>query len=334
MDTPGKSAARQASITASVFRSRPDRWMQRQLSEEPVELRHLRYFLAIAEENNLSRAAETMCVAQSTLSHALRQLEEELGVALFDRVGRTIRLTQAGRIFHDYAARACNETRQAKRALQELNALEGGTFTLGAIPVFPLSFLPQAIASFNRHHPKLLIAVRDLLAAEIEEALARGTLDLGIAFHPASRDDVESEYLFTERLVLAVGQHHPLAKRRRVQWKTLDSLPLALLTTRFSTRILVEETFRKTGARLQVAIETDTAESLLAVVAEGQLATIVPESAAVNFGHVKLIRVTDPELSRDLGLIWPRETGRTRAASSFANMLKNRLQNPRPGTQT
>ncbi|WP_152601823.1 LysR substrate-binding domain-containing protein [Burkholderia paludis] len=290
--------------------------------QAPMELRHLRYFLAIAELNNLSRAAETMCVAQSTLSHALHQLEEELGAALFDRVGRSIRLTQAGRVFRDYAARACNEATHARRAVQELNALEAGTFTLGAIPVFPLSFLPDAIAAFNRRYPKVRIAVRDLLAAELEENLALGTLDLGIAFHPASRDDVESEYLFTERLVLAVGRHHPLAKKRRIQWKTLDSIPLALLTSRFSTRVLIEQTFSDVGARLQVAVEMDTAESLLAVAAQGQLATIVPESAAARAEHVDLLRITGPELSRDLGLLWPKRTGRTRAASLFAEMLK------------
>lgn len=113
-----------------------------------------------------------MCVAQSTLSHALRQLEEELDIVLFDRVGRTIRLTQAGRVFHDYAARTCNETMRAKRAMQELNELDAGTFTLGAIPVFPLSFLPGAVSSFNQRYPKVRIVVQDLLTAELEEKLA------------------------------------------------------------------------------------------------------------------------------------------------------------------
>ncbi|CAM2183868.1 LysR family transcriptional regulator, cyn operon transcriptional activator [Burkholderia cepacia] len=287
-----------------------------------MELRHLRYFLAIVELNNLSRAAETMCVAQSTLSHALRQLEEELGIALFDRVGRGIRLTQAGRVFRDYAARTCNETIRARRALQELNELNAGTFTLGAIPIFPLSFLPRAVSSFNQQYPKVRIVVEDLLATELEEKLALGTLDLGLAFHPASRDDVESEYLFTERLVLAVGRSHPFAQRRRVQWKALDSIPLALLTPKFSTRTLIDEAFKTAGVQSRVVVEMDTTESLLAVAAEGQLATIVPERAGSGFERVNLIPVTHPELSRKLGLLWPKGTGRTRAATTFADVLK------------
>jgi LysR family cyn operon transcriptional activator len=294
-----------------------------------MELRHLRYFLAIVELNNLSRAAEKMCVAQSTLSHALSQLEEELGIALFDRVGRNIRLTQAGRVFHEYAARTCNEAIRAKRAMRDLNELDAGTFTLGAIPVFPLSFLPRAVSSFSQRYPKVRIVVQDLLAAELEEKLALGALDLGIAFHPASRNDVESEYLFSERLVLAVGRGHPFAQKHRVQWKTLDSIPLALLTPKFSTRILIEDAFRAASAQLRVAVEMDTTESLLAVAADGQLATIVPERAGAAFECINLIPITHPELSRKLGLLWPKGTGRTRVATTFAEMLKDVSANVR-----
>jgi LysR family cyn operon transcriptional activator len=299
-----------------------------------MELRHLRYFLAIVELNNLSRAAEKMCVAQSTLSHALSQLEEELGIALFDRVGRNIRLTQAGRVFHECAARTCNEAIRAKRAMRDLNELDAGTFTLGAIPVFPLSFLPRAVSSFCQRYPKVRIVVQDLLAAELEEKLALGALDLGIAFHPASRNDVESEYLFSERLVLAVGRGHPFAQKHRVQWKTLDSIPLALLTPKFSTRILIEDAFRAASAQLRVAVEMDTTESLLAVAADGQLATIVPERAGAAFECINLIPITHPELSRKLGLLWPKGTGRTRVATTFAEMLKDVSANVRHDQKT
>lgn len=296
-----------------------------------MELRHLRYFLTIVELDNLSRAAEKLCVAQSTLSHALRQLEEELGIALFDRVGRTMRLTQAGRVFRDYAARTCNEATRAKRAMQELNELDAGTFTLGAIPVFPLAFLPRTVSAFNQRHPKVRIVVQDLLAAQLEERLALGMLDLGIAFHPASRDDVESEPLFSERLVLAVGRDHPFARKRRVQWRTLDSIPLALFPPKFSTRILIEDAFKAANVQLQVAVEMDSTESLLAVAAEGQLATIVPETAATGFERVNLIPITQPELSRQLGLLWPKGAGRTRAATTFAGMLKEMSMAVRKG---
>lgn len=299
-----------------------------------MELRHLRYFLAIVELNNLSRAAEKMCVAQSTLSHALSQLEEELGIALFDRVGRNIRLTQAGRVFHEYAARTCNEAIRAKRAMRDLNELDAGTFTLGAIPVFPLSFLPRAVSSFSQRYPKVRIVVQDLLAAELEEKLALGALDLGIAFHPASRNDVESEYLFSERLVLAVGRGHPFAQKHRVQWKTLDSIPLALLTSKFSTRVLIEDAFRAASAQLRVAVEMDTTESLLAVAADGQLATIIPERAGAAFECINLIPITHPELSRKLGLLWPKGTGRTRVATTFAEMLKDVSANVRHDQKT
>ena len=221
-----------------------------------------------------------------------------------------------------YAARSC------------LNELDAGTFTLGAIPVFPLSFLPRAVSSFSQRYPKVRIVVQDLLAAELEEKLAFGALDLGIAFHPASRNDVESEYLFSERLVLAVGRGHPFAQKHRVQWKTLDSIPLALLTSKFSTRILIEDAFRAASAQLRVAVEMDTTESLLAVAADGQLATIIPERAGAAFECINLIPITHPELSRKLGLLWPKGTGRTRVATTFAEMLKDVSANVRHDQKT
>lgn len=218
--------------------------------------------------------------------------------------------------------------------MQELNELDAGTFTLGAIPVFPLSFLPGAVSSFNQRYPKVRIVVQDLLAASLEEKLALGTLDLGIAFHHASRDDIESGYLFTERMVLAVGRNHPLAQKRRIQWKTLDAIPLALLTPKFSTRILIEEAFKAAGVQPRVIVEMDTAESLLAVAAGGQLATIVPERAGAGFEHISLIPVTHPELSRKIGLLWPKGTGRTRAAMTFADMLRGASAELRRGRKT
>lgn len=150
-----------------------------------------------------------------------------------------------------------------------------------------------------------------------------------IGFHPSSRDDVESEYLFTERLVLAVSSKHPLAEKRRVQWKTLDSIPLGLLTQKFSTRILIEEAFRIAGAQLRVVVEMETTESLLAVAAEGGLATIVPERAGTGFACVNQIRITPTEMSRESGLLWPKGSDRTRAATTFADALRNASVNLR-----
>src|SRR5882757_6169063 len=194
-----------------------------------MELRHLRYFLRIAELNNLTRAAEQTFVTQSTLSHALRQLEDELGTPLFDRVGRNIRLTKAGQLFRDYAARAINEVGRGITALHEVRGLEGGTLNIGVIPIFSLPHVPHTVAAFAALHPKVRIVVQELRSRALEDMLAAGHLDLGIAFHPASRDEVESEYFFDERLVLVVGRAHPLAAKRVLPVNALDKFSLALL---------------------------------------------------------------------------------------------------------
>src|SRR5882757_36106 len=136
-----------------------------------MELRHLRYFLRIAELSNLTRAAEQVFVTQSTLSHALRQLEDELGTPLFDRVGRSIRLTKAGRLFREYAERAVNEVGRGITALNEVRGLEGGTLNVGVVPAFAFPLVPRVVASFANRHPKVKIVVQNLRSRALEELL-------------------------------------------------------------------------------------------------------------------------------------------------------------------
>jgi LysR family cyn operon transcriptional activator len=290
-----------------------------------MELRHLRYFLRIAELSNLTRAAEQVFVTQSTLSHALRQLEDELGTPLFDRVGRSIRLTKAGRLFRDYAERAVNEVGRGITALNEVRGLEGGTLNVGVVPAFAFPLVPRVVASFANLHPKVKVVVQSLRSRALEELLVAGHLDVGVAFHPASRDEIESEYLFDERLVLVVAQSHALADKRSLHIKSLDDVSLALLTPTFTTRKLIDSIFEEAGARLNVMVEMESVEALVAASAMGQLATIVPEHAVSGTSALHAIRLLRPEPIRKAGLLWQKGSNHTRAALTFAQLVREEL---------
>lgn len=290
-----------------------------------MELRHLRYFLRIAELNNLSRAAKQVFVSQSTLSHGLRQLEEELGTPLFDRIGRRIRLTQAGSIFRDYAARALNEVERGITTLQELKGLEGGTLNFGVIPAFQASFVPNVVTSFRKRYPKVSITVQELRSSAMEDTLAAGGLDIGLGLQPASRDEVEAEYLFEERLLLLVARNHPLAKKQTLQIKSLATVPLALLTARFATRRLIDKAFGEADVRPNVMIQMESIEGLIAIARRGAIATIVPDRAAAIASGVHAVRLTNPEMIRKAALLWRKRAYRTRAASTFAQMLREEI---------
>ena len=117
-----------------------------------MELRQLRYFLSVAETEHLTGSADALFVTQSTLSHGLRQLEAELGVPLFDRLGRGLRLSQAGHAFRDHAARALQELEAGRQAVADMSALQTGTLQVGVIPTFLTRFVPDAVAAFSVDH--------------------------------------------------------------------------------------------------------------------------------------------------------------------------------------
>jgi LysR family transcriptional regulator, cyn operon transcriptional activator len=287
-----------------------------------MEIRQLRYFLDIAQTQHLTESAKNLFVTQSTLSHGLRQLEEDLGVKLFDRVGRGLLLSQAGAEFRAYAARALQEIEAGKMALTEMSALRSGTLTIGVIPTFLNTLVPATVAKFSALYPKVRVIVRDLRAAPIAELLVNGQLDVGIAFHPAEREDVETEPLFEERMLLVVAATHRLATRKSLAMKSLANEPMALLTKSFATRRLLDDAFREAGVVPSIRVEMESVEALLASCRTGSLVSIVPERAARQAEGLRRIALISPQPVRKAGVLWRKGSLRSPAAKEFVALLK------------
>ncbi|MDO8720302.1 MAG: transcriptional regulator CynR [Polaromonas sp.] len=286
-----------------------------------MEIRQLRYFLDIAQTEHLTQSAQNLFVTQSTLSHGLRQLEQELDVTLFDRLGRGLKLSQAGAEFRVYATRALKEIEAGRMALADLSGLQSGTLTVGAFPTFLNTVVPATVAAFSQAHPGVMVEVRDLRAGAIEALLLRGELDLGIAFHPTEHEEIETEPLFDERMLLVVGASHPLARRRSLAMKALAGLPLALLPRSFATRRLIDASLRQADVVPSVRVEMDSVEALLGVCRFGDLASIVPERAARQAPDLHTIALTEPHMVRTAGILWRRGASRSAAARAFAALL-------------
>ena len=289
-----------------------------------MEIRQLRYFLDIAQTEHLTQSAQNLFVTQSTLSHALRQLEQELDVNLFDRLGRGLKLSQAGAEFRSYASRALKEIEAGRMALTELSELHSGRLTVGAFPTFLNTVFPATVAAFSEAYPRVRVEVRELRAGAIEEQLLGGELDLGIAFHPTVHAEIENDPLFDERLLLVVGPQHALAARRSIAMKALAGLPLALLPRNFVTRRLIDDSLRQAGVTPEVRVELESVESLIGVCRHGGLASIVPERAALQAPDVRAILLTSPQVVRHAGILWRRGASRSAAARAFAAMLRTR----------
>jgi LysR family cyn operon transcriptional activator len=287
-----------------------------------MEIRQLRYFLDIARTEHLTQSAQNLFVTQSTLSHGLRQLEEELGVTLFDRLGRGLKMSQAGVAFRVYAARALQEIEAGRMALADMGALQSGNLTVGVIPTFLHTLVPAAVASFSSAYPGVNVVVRDLRAGPIEEQLVEGQLDVGIAFYPTEREEIETESLFQERLQLVVNRNHPLARRRTLAVKDLAGVPLAMLPRVFTTRRLIDDCLRAAGVEPLVRVEMESVEGLLDVCRWGDLASIAPERAAQRASDLHAINLHSPAMLRHAGILWRKGASRSRAALEFAARLK------------
>ena len=266
-----------------------------------MELRHLRYFIALAGSLNFTRAAERLHVTQSTLSHQIRQLEDEIGRPLFDRVGKRVALTEAGDEFLHHATRALQAIDLGLGALRRDGSDMAGELRIGATHTFNLGFIPDCIAAFQQKHPRVKVVAEELPADQIAARLREGTLDLGVAYRPNATAGLQFEPLYNEEMVLIVAKGHALARRKRVRMVELNHLPMALLPGSFATRQMLDECFRACGAEPQVMAEINTLAPMMELVSKTQLASIVAANVVPAHAGLVVVRLESPTPVRTPG---------------------------------
>ena len=241
----------------------------------------MRYVIAIAEEKSFTRAAERCFVVQSSLSHQIKALERELGVALFARSSRRVELTAAGEAFL-VQARASLDA--AERAASEAAAANGqirGSLTVGVIPTVTAIDIPAALGRFHRAHPAVRIRLRGGGSDEFIAAIGAGSMDAAVLGLPdsASPTGVETRVLARERLVAVVSADHPLAGRRRVRLQDLSDEVFVDFPEGTPGRIPSDLAFHAAGIRRDVAFEAMSAGLMLDLVRQGLAIALL--SAAV-----------------------------------------------------
>jgi LysR family cyn operon transcriptional activator len=287
-----------------------------------MELRHLRYFAALAETLHFTRAADRTHVTQSTLSHQIKQLEEELGVNLFDRIGKRVVITEAGDTLLAQILPALKQIDMAVTALNSQPGSVAGTLRVGATYSFNTRLVPQCIASFLSRNPAIRVTAEELSQAKIVERLESGDLDLGIAYRPTEDHDLWFEPLYNEEMVLVVASDHPLAKRRKVRMIELHNLRMALLPTMFSTRQQLDECFRAAGAEPVVVAEMNTIMPMIELVKQTDLAGIVGETAVGGVEGLAIVALENPTPIRTPGLLWKRGGSDDLVIKQFAAVVR------------
>ncbi|MFE2474498.1 transcriptional regulator CynR [Streptomyces sp. NPDC059389] len=293
----------------------------------PLELRHLRYLLAVAEHGSFTRAAEELHISQPTLSQQVKQLERTVGVQLLDRTGRAVRLTDAGSAFASYARRAVQDLAAAERAVLDVADLSRGSLRLAMTPTFTAYLLGPLAARLHALHPGITLNVKEMTQDQLESALLADAVDLGIAFQGAHLPGIGSTDLFTETLGLVVGPGHPHAGRTEpLPVAELREFPIALLSGDFATRAHIDAYFRRHRVEPRIAVEANSISALTEIVRRTGLATVLPDALTRDGGPLHPVPL-DPALPARTVVLLRRESAyESAAARAFASLARRWAQ--------
>jgi LysR family transcriptional regulator, hydrogen peroxide-inducible genes activator len=286
-----------------------------------MEVHQLRYFCAVAETGNFTRAAEREQVAQPSLSQQIMKLEEELAVRLFDRLGRSVRLTDMGQMFLPRARAILTEMRAAKEEVAQRQSSVSGPISVGVIPTIAPYFMPSRIASFSRKYPEAAMTVVEDVTVRLMDRLRAGLVDLAVMALPARGHDLECYPLRTERLFAILPKGHRLAKKRTLVMKELREDPFLLLRDDHCFRETSIEICKRARILPQVIFESGQFSSILGMVGAGLGVSIVPEMALEQRADCTFVLIADEKASRTIGAATLKGHFLSRVQKAFLNHL-------------
>jgi LysR family cyn operon transcriptional activator len=292
------------------------------MDDDSMLLRHLRYLLAVADHGGFTRAAEALHVSQPTLSQQIRQLEDTLGVNLFDRTSRTVKPTDAGEAYIECARRVLVELAAGKRALHDVKDLSRGSLRLAMTPTFMAYLVGPLVRDYVARFPNIHLQIFELSMDDIEARLANDSLDIAIAFSQVRSADIESIPAFTETLGVMVGRDHPLYESNSgLSAEDLAQLEFALLAQDFVTRTRIDEYFAQAQITPKVVIEVNSVNTLLEVIRHTAIATILPEAIATQDRALRKIPLLGEAPKRGAALLRRKNNYHSAASLAFMDLV-------------
>jgi len=247
-----------------------------------LDLNQLNCFVTVAEELHFGRAAERLCMSQPPLSRQIQLLEHALGVKLFERTSRSVRLTVAGQVFLDDATRLLNLAKQAAMSAQRASKGEAGRVTIGFTSVMGFDLIPNLIAAAQRALPDIDVVLREMVTVAQLDALESNTIDLGFLRPLASRQTLEHQTVIREPLMVVLPIDHPLAARSRIELDDMKGLPFVMYTPTQGKYYfnLITGLFVSSGVMPNYIQHLDHVHTVVGLVRSGLGVSIVPASAA------------------------------------------------------
>lgn len=294
-----------------------------------MELLQLHYFLEVARLEHVTEAAKSLNVTQSSLSKTIQRLEEDLGVPLFDRTGRKLRLNAFGNRFLRRAERALFELEQGKQELRDLSEPEHGTLELA---VTTASTLPSILSAYRKKRPHVQFHVQMLSAQKMIALLQRGEADYCLSSPPFAADGIACQTVFIDPILVAVPRGHRLATRSNIALAELEHELFVGVKKGYGVRDLVDGLCQASGFKPIYAYEGDEPARLSDLVEAGIGIAFIPGTARRSTEGIHYLEVDEGALKREIALLWNENRYISQAAKEFREVVVEyfeALTNPR-----
>ena len=294
-----------------------------------MDFDQLTTFLEVAKQGNFSRAGEKVFRSQSAVSAQIRQLEQEYGTKLLNRSGKRVTLTPAGEVLFEYATRLLVLRGESQRAVADQDKVPRGVLAIGANEATCLYVLPHTFSEYRRRYPEVQISIYRNFSHKITERLQDGLIDVGVVTMPVKMSRVVVKRIFHDRVVLMTSPSHPLARLDSVSVEAIAEHPIILPKTG-NTRRTMDRILRPYREKLRIAMELPSIAMIKSFVAVGMGVSLISQSFAEQehlAGELRLIPISDLDLSRDLGLIYHQDRTLPRSAVAFIELVKTGVVN-------
>ncbi len=293
------------------------------MTHEPLEIRHLRYFLEVAEAGSFSRAADRLGLSQPNVSQQMRDLEAALRVDLFQRRGKRILLTSAGRIFQEHARAILH---QIENFLQELTVEPGkmrGSLHIGVVPILNVALIPPLLGMFATTHPAVSLTLEEISSTDIETAIEDGRMDVGLGFLTRHSPRLRYERLCNDQFALIVSARHPWAKRRVVDIRDLHQQRVLQLPDTFVMRRMSDAICREHQVRPRIVAEINAIETLLRSLGPLQAAALMPTVTLRDTTGLFAIRLKGRHLAIEIALMRLVDSDASAAVQEFTTLARS-----------
>jgi DNA-binding transcriptional LysR family regulator len=289
-----------------------------------MELRTLRVFVEVVRQGGFTQAAKTVFATQSTVSKAIKQLEDEIGVPLLDRIGRRSQPTAAGEIVYQRALRMLAERDDLIAELDELRGLKRGTLRLGLPPVGSSMLFAPLFAVYRSRYPGVEIQLVEHGSDRLEELLVSGEIELAASLLPVS-ENFEWQNVRREPLTVLVSADHPLARRRSLDLPALQNLPFILFETGFALNRIILDACRRHGFQPTLVARSSQIDFIVELAAAGLGIGFLPRMIAEQRKHSSLRRIplSEPHTDWHIAMIWRRGGFLSHAAKAWLDLVQH-----------